>query len=157
MRGYNLCVIVDTKAAWIAALAYTFQIYYDFSGYSDMAIGLGRCPLMRNAENFSSVFVRSMAWKLMWSRSMEVSAICRNRTIFSWNQQRRIAEKQALLDGLVMKIEDVYAVVEEAVDLAYEKACEMVTDCVKEETIGLRRGYAHRTAQRFAYGGKSAG
>ena len=28
--------------AWTAALAYTFQIYYDFSGYSDMAIGLGR-------------------------------------------------------------------------------------------------------------------
>ena len=51
------------------------------------------------------------------------------------NQQRRIAEKQALLDGLVMKIEDVNAVVEEAVDLAYEKACEVVTERVKEETV----------------------
>lgn len=29
-------------AAWIGAIAYTFQIYYDFSGYSDMAIGLGK-------------------------------------------------------------------------------------------------------------------
>ena len=27
---------------WLGILAYTFQIYYDFSGYSDMAIGLGR-------------------------------------------------------------------------------------------------------------------
>lgn len=29
--------------AWIGAIAYTFQIYFDFSGYSDMAIGLGKC------------------------------------------------------------------------------------------------------------------
>ena len=51
------------------------------------------------------------------------------------NQQKRIEEKQALLDGLMMKIEDVNAVVEEAVDLAYEKACEVVTERVKEETV----------------------
>ena len=38
------------------------------------------------------------------------------------NQQKRIDEKQAILEGLMMKIEDVNAVVEEAVDLAYEKA-----------------------------------
>jgi hypothetical protein len=48
------------------------------------------------------------------------------------NQQKRIDEKQAILEGLVMKIEDVNAVVEEAVDLAYEKACEVVTERVKE-------------------------
>lgn len=35
--------IIDWKTAWICSLAYTFQIYYDFSGYSDMAIGLGKC------------------------------------------------------------------------------------------------------------------
>ena len=51
------------------------------------------------------------------------------------NQQKRIDEKQAVLDGLMMKIEDVNAVVEEAVDLAYEKACEVVTERVKEETV----------------------
>ena len=34
-----------------------------------------------------------------------------------------------------MKIEDVNAVIEEAVDLAYEKACEVVTKRVKEETV----------------------
>lgn len=37
------------------------------------------------------------------------------------NQKKRIEEKQAVLDGLVMKIEDVNAVIEEAVGLAYEK------------------------------------
>lgn len=43
---------VDSKLAWIAALFYTFQIYYDFSGYSDMAIGLGRMFGFSIPENF---------------------------------------------------------------------------------------------------------
>ena len=51
------------------------------------------------------------------------------------NQQKRIDEKQAVLDGLMMKIEDVNVVVEKAVDLAYEKACEVVTERVKGETV----------------------
>jgi D-alanyl-lipoteichoic acid acyltransferase DltB (MBOAT superfamily) len=33
---------ISTRDAWFAALAYTFQLYFDFSGYSDMAIGLAR-------------------------------------------------------------------------------------------------------------------
>lgn len=57
------------------------------------------------------------------------------------NQQKRIDEKQAVLGGLMMKIEDVNAVVEEAVDLAYEKACEVVTERVKEETVKGAAGY----------------
>lgn len=39
--------------AWVACLAYTLQIYYDFSGYSDMAIGLSRMFGFRLAENFN--------------------------------------------------------------------------------------------------------
>lgn len=38
--------------AWLGALAFTFQIYFDFSGYSDMAIGLGRIFGFRFNENF---------------------------------------------------------------------------------------------------------
>ncbi len=38
--------------AWVGALAYTGQIYFDFSGYSDMAIGLGRMFGLRLPENF---------------------------------------------------------------------------------------------------------
>lgn len=33
---------LSAATAWIGILAFTFQIYYDFSGYSDMAVGLGK-------------------------------------------------------------------------------------------------------------------
>ena len=39
--------------AWIGIIAFTLQIYFDFSGYSDMAIGLGRCMGFHFPENFS--------------------------------------------------------------------------------------------------------
>jgi D-alanyl-lipoteichoic acid acyltransferase DltB (MBOAT superfamily) len=40
--------------AWIAAVGFTLQIYFDFSGYSDMAIGLARCFGVRLPANFDS-------------------------------------------------------------------------------------------------------
>ena len=43
---------VTWAAAWIGTLAYTLQIYFDFSGYSDMAIGLGRMLGFTIPENF---------------------------------------------------------------------------------------------------------
>ena len=44
---------LSTGTAWIGALAYTIQIYFDFSAYSDMAIGLGRMFGFRFPENFN--------------------------------------------------------------------------------------------------------
>jgi alginate O-acetyltransferase complex protein AlgI len=41
------------SVAWLGALAYTLQLYFDFSGYSDMAIGLGRMLGFRLPENFA--------------------------------------------------------------------------------------------------------
>lgn len=48
---------MDTAAAWVGALAYTFQIYFDFSGYSDMAIGLGKIMGFRLPENFNNPYI----------------------------------------------------------------------------------------------------
>jgi alginate O-acetyltransferase complex protein AlgI len=42
--------------AWIGVMAYAFQIYFDFSAYSDMAIGLGRMFGFRFPENFDSPY-----------------------------------------------------------------------------------------------------
>ena len=44
---------LSVVTAWLGALAYLFQIYYDFSGYSDMAIGLGKMFGFDFKENFN--------------------------------------------------------------------------------------------------------
>jgi alginate O-acetyltransferase complex protein AlgI len=48
---------IDSTTAWIGILAYTFQIYFDFSGYSDMAIGIGRMIGFTFPENFNNPYV----------------------------------------------------------------------------------------------------
>ena len=64
----NLGLLVDTAfkldganlsvaSAWMAACAYLMQVYYDFSGYSDMAIGLGRMFGFHFLENFNYPFI----------------------------------------------------------------------------------------------------
>ncbi len=48
--------LMDTGTAWVAIVAYTMQLYFDFSGYSDMAIGLGRIIGFRFPENFDNPY-----------------------------------------------------------------------------------------------------
>ena len=48
---------LDILAAWIGAVAYLMQIYYDFSAYSDMAIGLGRMFGFQFKENFNYPYI----------------------------------------------------------------------------------------------------
>ena len=56
-----------TSIYWIAALAYTMQIYFDFSGYSDMAIGLGRMFGFHFLENFDHPYI-SLSITEFWRR-----------------------------------------------------------------------------------------
>ena len=58
---------VNGLAAWIGALSYTFQIYYDFSGYSDMAIGLGKMFGFDIPENFNYPYL-SRSISEFWRR-----------------------------------------------------------------------------------------
>jgi alginate O-acetyltransferase complex protein AlgI len=53
--------------AWIGILAYTLQIFFDFSGYSDMAIGLGRMFGFRFHENFNYPYI-STSLREFWRR-----------------------------------------------------------------------------------------
>jgi alginate O-acetyltransferase complex protein AlgI len=50
---------LSTESAWLGALAYTVQLYFDFSGYSDMAIGLGRMFGLQLPENFNRPYSAS--------------------------------------------------------------------------------------------------
>ncbi len=48
---------ISTATAWMGVLCYTMQIYFDFSGYSDMAIGLGKMLGFNFKENFNYPYI----------------------------------------------------------------------------------------------------
>lgn len=48
---------MDSFTAWIGILCYTFQIYFDFSGYSDMAIGIAKMIGFKFPENFDNPYI----------------------------------------------------------------------------------------------------
>ena len=58
---------LDVTVSWLGAICYTFQIYYDFSGYSDMAIGLGKMFGFDFKENFNHPY-RSESIQEFWRR-----------------------------------------------------------------------------------------
>lgn len=58
---------LSSGTAWMGILAYTFQIYFDFSGYSDMAIGIGRMLGFRFSENFNVPYI-SQSISEFWRR-----------------------------------------------------------------------------------------
>ena len=53
--------------AWLGVICFTFQIYFDFSGYSDMAIGLARMMGFRLLENFNMPYI-SQSFSEFWRR-----------------------------------------------------------------------------------------
>ena len=57
----------NTITAWLGILAYAFQIYFDFSGYSDMAIGIGRMIGFKFPENFNNPYI-SQSITEFWRR-----------------------------------------------------------------------------------------
>lgn len=58
---------LSIEAAWLGIIAYSIQIYFDFSGYSDMAIGLGRMFGFEFLENFNFPYI-SKSIKEFWNR-----------------------------------------------------------------------------------------
>lgn len=58
-RVFNGVLMADVRLAWLGAVAYSLQIYYDFSGYSDMAIGLGHMFGFTIKENFRFPYAAS--------------------------------------------------------------------------------------------------
>ncbi|MGM9559972.1 MBOAT family O-acyltransferase [Anaerovibrio slackiae] len=63
---------LSVASAWLGAIAYTLQIYFDFSGYSDMAIGLGKMFGFKFPENFNYPYIAKSVtdfWK-RWHMSL---------------------------------------------------------------------------------------
>ena len=54
--GYHDYLLLSSMDAWLLSLSYTFQLYYDFSGYADMAIGIGLMFNIKLPLNFMSPY-----------------------------------------------------------------------------------------------------
>lgn len=80
---------VDFFAAWTGALAYTCQLYFDFSGYSDMAIGAARCFGIKFPMNFFSPY-KSTSIIEFWRRwHITLSRFLRDYLYFGLGGNRR--------------------------------------------------------------------
>lgn len=82
--------------AWLGAIAFTFQIYFDFSGYSDMAIGLGRMFGFKFPENFRYPY-QSVSITDFWRRwHITLSTWFREYLYIQLGGNRRGFARQAL-------------------------------------------------------------
>ncbi len=64
-NGYANIELLGSQEAWITSLAYSLQLYFDFSGYSSMAIGLGLLFNIQLPQNFNSPY-RSVTIQEFW-------------------------------------------------------------------------------------------
>ncbi len=86
---------VPVLTAWLGAIAYTFQIYFDFSGYSDMAIGLGKMFGFHFLENFNYPYI-SKSITEFWRRwHISLSSWFREYVYIPLGGNRRGALRQA--------------------------------------------------------------
>ena len=82
-------VALQAAEAWLGALAYTFQLYFDFSGYSDMAVGLSLLFNIRLPYNFNSPY-QSLNISDFWRRwHMSLSTFLRDYLYIPLGGNRR--------------------------------------------------------------------
>lgn len=65
--GFDKLANLDTISAWTVGICYSLEIYFDFSGYSDMAIGLGKMFGINLPENFNSPY-KAVNIRDFWKR-----------------------------------------------------------------------------------------
>lgn len=88
--------------AWAGVLAYAFQIYFDFSGYSDMAIGLGRMLGFRFPQNFAAPY-RASSITDFWHRwHISLSTWLRDYLYIPLGGNRRGPQRTLINLGITM-------------------------------------------------------
>ena len=63
--GFDNCIYLDSLSTFLTGLVYAFELYFDFSGYSDMAIGIGLMFNIRLPQNFNSPY-KACSMKQLW-------------------------------------------------------------------------------------------
>jgi len=93
---------VSLVTAWMAAVGFTMQIYFDFSGYTDMALGIARCFGIRLPQNFYSPLRASniidfwLRWHITLTRFL--TAYIYN-PLALWLTRRRLAQRKPIYGG----------------------------------------------------------
>lgn len=82
---------LSTPAAWLGIAAYTLQLYFDFSGYSDMAIGLGRMFGFRILENFNFPYISKSVIEFWRRWHISLSSWIRDYLYFPLGGSKRSA------------------------------------------------------------------
>ena len=92
---------LSTASAWLVMLGYTFQIYFDFSGYSDMATGLGALFGLRIPQNFDSPY-KAVNPSDFWRRwHISLSTCMRDYVYVPLGGSRRMHYRNLLLTMLI--------------------------------------------------------
>jgi alginate O-acetyltransferase complex protein AlgI len=90
---------INSSSAWITIVAYTFQLYFDFAGYSDMAIGLGRMMGFKFPENFDNPYV-STSISEFWRRWHQTFSIFMKNYLYFPLGGSRVKTKRRLYFNL---------------------------------------------------------
>lgn len=107
-NGFQLEGEIGLVAAWGTALAYTFQLYFDFSGYSDMAIGIGRMLGITLPQNFNSPY-KSESVSEFWRRwHMTLGRALTSAVYISLGGNRRGLPRTCLNLFLVMVVSGIW-------------------------------------------------
>ena len=93
--------VLDARLAWLGAVSYMLQLYFDFSGYSDMAIGMGRIFGFRFPENFNYPYI-SRSITEFWRRwHITLSRWFRDYLYIPLGGNRR-GEKRTMVNKLIV-------------------------------------------------------
>ena len=95
--GFSRCRSAQLSAAhaWLGVVCYTLQIYFDFSGYSDMAIGLGRMFGFRFPENFRWPYIAASVQEFWRRWHISLSIVVPRLPLHPARRQPRAARRAA--------------------------------------------------------------
>ena len=99
--AFSLGGALDIRMAWLGAAAYTIQIYFDFSGYSDMAIGLGGVFGFETPENFRYPYIAASITDFWRRWHISLSSWFRDYLYIPLGGNRKGKARQALNKALV--------------------------------------------------------
>jgi alginate O-acetyltransferase complex protein AlgI len=89
--------------SWLGAVAYTMQLYFDFSGYTDMAVGLGLMMGLRFMENFRSPYLSESITEFWRRWHISLSSWLRDYLYFPLGGNRR-GKKRTILNLLIVMV-----------------------------------------------------